>query len=100
MITPANGTPFDAHQIMKASQYGHPNVYPNSENIKPPQEKERLRVVDPATRTEVELNQQKAIEDRMQEIADLRQQAAIRYNRDLSTVSEAEVQGLIVDIEV
>lgn len=95
-----SGMPFDVHQTIKASQYGHPNVYANSENITPPIEKDHRRVVEAASRTEVKLAWRKAIEDRMQEIADLRQQAALRYNRDLSTVSELEVQGQIIDIKV
>ena len=39
---PANGMPFEMYQQIQASKYGHPNVYPNSEHIKPPHEKERI----------------------------------------------------------
>lgn len=97
---PTNGAPFNVQQQIQAQLYGHQQVYANSENITPPIEKDRRRVVEAASRTEVKLAWQKAIEDRMQEIADLRRQAALRYNRDLSTVSELEVQGQIIDIEV
>ena len=34
----------------------NPNTFPNSENIRPPQKKEALRVVEPSTRTSVALN--------------------------------------------
>lgn len=33
--------------------YGHPIHYPNSEHIRPPVQKPRKRVVEPATRTEI-----------------------------------------------
>ena len=39
-------------QVARVSQYGHPNVYANSEKIKPPLEKPRIRIVEPATRVE------------------------------------------------
>jgi hypothetical protein len=87
-------------QAVQASAYGHPNVYPNSEHIKPPQEKERIRIVEQATRAEVKLNQQREIEDRIEEINTLRQQAAIRYTPDgKNTISPGETQGQFVDIE-
>ena len=57
---PTNGMPFEMYQQIQASKYGHPNVYPNSEHVKPPHEKERIRVVEAATRTEIKLNQVKA----------------------------------------
>lgn len=34
----------------------NPNTFPNSENVRPPQKKEALRVVEPSTRTSVALN--------------------------------------------
>ena len=88
-------------QSIQASQYGHPNVYPNSEHIKPPQEKERIRVVEQATRAEVKANKTKEIEERIEEIQTLRDQAALRYTQDgKSTISPGETQGQFVDIEV
>ena len=48
--------------------YGHPMVYPNSENILPPLEKKRVRVVEAATRADIELNRVKKIEERIEEI--------------------------------
>ena len=87
-------------QALQASQYGHPNVYPNSEHIKPPMEKERIRVVEQATRAAVKLTETKAIEERYEEIQALREQAAIRYNKDGTTVSPGETQGQFIDMEV
>tara|TARA_Y100000389_G_scaffold151401_1_gene151158 strand:- start:2204 stop:2530 length:327 start_codon:yes stop_codon:yes gene_type:complete len=97
---PTNGMPFEMMQQIQASKYGHPNAYPNSEHIKPPMEKERIRVVEQATRAEVKLTQTKAIEERYKEIQVLRDQAAIRYNRDGTTVSPGETQGQFIDLEV
>ena len=87
-------------QALQAQQYGHPNVYPNSEHIKPPMEKERIRVVEAATRTESKLNQVKEIEERAKEVQMLKDQAALRYNRDGTTVSPGELQGQFIDMEV
>ncbi len=90
----------EIRQAVLASQYGHPNVYPNSEHIRPPMEKERLRVVEAATRIEIKLDQQKTIEDRIIELNTLRQQAAIRYKQDGTTISPGYTQGNFVDLEI
>jgi hypothetical protein len=92
--------PFEMYQQIQAAKYGHPSVYPNSEHIKPPQEKERIRVVEAATRTEIKLNQVKEVEERAKEVQALREQAAIRYNRDGDSISPGETQGQFIDIEV
>lgn len=97
---PANGMPFEMYQQIQASKYGHPNVYPNSEHIKPPHEKERIRVVEAATRTEIKLNQVKEVEERTKEVQVLREQAAMRYNRDGASISPGETQGQFIDLEV
>ena len=97
---PTNGMPFDVYEQIQHAKYGHPVTYPNSENITPPIEKERLRVIEQATRTEIKLNSQKAIEDRIKEVNELRQQAAIRYNKDGTTISPGETEGQYIDIEV
>ena len=87
-------------QAIQAQMYGHPNVYPNSEHIKPPMEKERIRVIEAATRTDLKLDQTKRVEERMKEIQDLREQAAIRYAKDGTTISPGETQGQFIDLEV
>jgi RPA family protein len=87
-------------QAIQASQYGHPNVYPNSENIKPPMEKERIRVVEASTRSDLKLDQTRQVEERIKEIQELREQAALRYNKDGTTVSPGETQGQFIDLEV
>jgi hypothetical protein len=89
------------HAVLASKMlYGHPNVYPNSEHIRPPMEKERLRVVEAATRIEIKLDQQKTIEDRIIELNTLRQQAAIRYKQDGTTISPGYTQGNFVDLEI
>jgi hypothetical protein len=80
--------------------YGHPMVYPNSENILPPLEKERIRVVEAATRADIELNRVKRIEERIEEINSLRQQAVLRYTPNGEEILPAVTEGEFVDIEV
>ena len=50
-----NGMPFDKYQVIQAQMYGAP-VHPNSENISPPVQKEKKRVVEAATRTSIDIN--------------------------------------------
>ena len=52
---PSHGMPIEMYNQIQAAKYGHPNVYPNSEHIKPPMEKERIRVVEAATRSDLKL---------------------------------------------
>ena len=87
-------------QALQAQQYGHPKVYPNSEHIKPPMEKERIRVVEAATRADLKLDQTRRVEERMKEIQNLRDQASIRYDQSGKTISPGETQGQFIDIEV
>ncbi len=87
-------------QAIQAQQYGHPNVYPNSEYIRPPMEKERIRVVEAATRTDLKLDQTRRVEERMKELQALRDQAAARYSQAGKTISPGETQGQFIDIEV
>tara|TARA_Y100000385_G_scaffold186819_1_gene193110 strand:+ start:329 stop:595 length:267 start_codon:yes stop_codon:yes gene_type:complete len=82
-------------QHIQAASYGHPKVYPNSENITPPMKKERIRIVEAATRTEIKLNQIKEIEERAKEIQALREQAKSRYSAVMPYT-----EGEYVDIEV
>lgn len=97
---PTNGMPFDVYEQIQAQKYGHPVTYPNSENILPPIEKERLRVVEAATRTDLKLDQIKQIEDRMKEIQILREQAKTRYSAYENGVPSTYTEGEYVDIEV
>ena len=97
---PTNGMPFEMYQAIQAAQYGHPNVYPNSEHIKPPMEKERIRVVEAATRSDLKLEQTRQVEERMKEIQSLRDQAKARYDAYGASVPVAYTEGEFVDIEV
>ena len=87
-------------QAIQAQQYGHPNLSPNSENIVPPVEKKRIRVIEAATRTDLKLDQTRQVEERMKEIQALRDQAASRYSQAGKTISPGETQGQFIDIEV
>lgn len=98
--SPIQGMPFEMFQALQMMKYGQPNVYPNSEHIKPPMEKERIRVVEAATRSDLKLNQTRRVEERMQEIQALRDQAGARYDQSGKTVSPGETQGQFIDLEV
>jgi hypothetical protein len=56
--------------------------------------------VEAATRTEIKLNQVKEVEERAKEVQVLREQAAVRYNRDGASISPGETQGQFIDLEV
>jgi hypothetical protein len=58
-------------------------------------EKERIRIVEAATRTEIKLNQIKEVEERAKEIQALREQAKNRYSTEMPYT-----EGEYVDIEV
>ena len=97
---PSHGMPIEMYNQIQAAKYGHPNVYPNSEHIKPPMEKERIRVVEAATRADLKLDQTRRVEERMKEIQTLRDQASVRYDQSGKTVSPGETQGQFIDLEV
>ena len=97
---PSHGMPIEMYNQIQAAKYGHPNVYPNSEHIKPPMEKERIRVVEAATRSDLKLDQTRRVEERMKEIQNLRDQAGVRYDQSGKTVSPGETQGQFIDLEV
>ena len=64
-------------QVMRAQMYGHPKVYANSENIKPPVKKEKIRVVAPSTKAEINSNLQENWQQRIERI----QQRTIKEQR-------------------
>ena len=97
---PSHGMPIEMYNQIQAAKYGHPSVYPNSEHIKPPMEKERIRVVEAATRSDLKLEQTRRVEERMKEIQDLRDQASVRYDQSGKTISPGETQGQFIDLEV
>jgi len=75
-------------------------VYPNSELVYAHLQKERLRVVEAASRAEIKINSHKEIMARAKEIQELRDQAALRYNGD-GTVNPSPIpQGQLIDLEV
>ena len=63
-------------------------------------EKERIRVVEAATRSDLKLEQTRQVEERMKEIQSLREQAKARYDAYGASVPVAYTEGEFVDIEV
>ena len=103
--TPTHGMPFDMHKIIQAQQYGPPNVYPNSENIPPPLKKDKLRVVEPATRTEISINRFREMQERVDELRETMHSTknGLTYDRvsgNIEVKSEKIDQGQVVDISV
>lgn len=99
MITPANGMPFDVHQTMAATKYdgnSAVNNFPNSEHVKPPLDKEKKRVVEASTRTQVSIDLlEKWLakkETAQKEIENLQLQQYFK--------KEEIVQGALLDIEI
>lgn len=71
-------------------------VYPNSENISPPVKKEKTRVVEQATRTQVNIDLLKKWHDKQNEILD-----GIEHMRIRAFFNKQQIeQGAILDIEV
>ena len=87
-------------QVARVSQYGHPNVYANSEKIKPPLEKPRIRIVEPATRVEVNSNLHETWQENAErlQLATIKEQRLIYETNGKSRLERIE-QGKIVDIE-
>ena len=71
-------------------------VYPNSENILPPLKKEKTRVVEPSTRTQVNLDMLKKWHEQQNKIL-----SDIEDLRLKSFFNKQQIeQGAILDIEV
>ena len=75
--------------------YGHPMVYPNSENVAPPTRKEKKRVVEAATRAEVNMDIIKEFYNKQQVWLDL-----IKDERIRKFLNNPPPQGTVVDIGV
>ncbi len=87
--------------VMRAQQYGHPKVYPNSETIAPPVTKERIRVVEPSTRTEVNINLMKTWQERVEELQQFyRKEMITQYEASGKRRLERIEQGQVLDIDV
>ena len=87
-------------QVARVQQYGHPSVYANSENIKPPMKKEKIRVVVAATRAEInsrlqESWQQRAGRLQYKAVNDQR----VTYEENGQRKLERIEQGKLLDIE-
>lgn len=86
MITPTTGMPFDVYQTMQATMY---RVHPNSEHISPPVDKKKMRVVEPSTRSSVNMDLVKSFNEKQEKIQDLRIQKYLQTQ-----------QNKMIDIEV
>lgn len=75
-------------------------TYPNTDFVYAHIQKERLRVVEAATRAEIKINSHKEVIARAKEIQELRDQAAIRYNGDGTVNPTLIPQGQFIDMEV
>lgn len=87
-------------QVARVQQYGHPSVYANSENIKPPMKKEKIRVVEAATRAEINSRLQESWQQRagrLQNKAVNDQRAT--YEENGKKRLERIEQGKLLDIE-
>jgi hypothetical protein len=93
--------PLTAAKQQTAQQiYGHPNVAANSENIQPPIEKARTRVVEAATKTEVSSNLFKTWEERAARIEEYeRHRQMTTYNRDGTRNLEQMRDAQMLDIK-
>ena len=81
--------------------YGNPINYPNSENIRPPVQKVRKRVVEPATRTEVSAYMMAKWNDRLDRYQEAREQKAIAEYREDGSISPSTASaGSNIDFEV
>jgi len=97
-VTPSTGMPFDVYQVMQATMYGTPQAphYPNSENVRPPAGKDSKRVVEPSTRTDVNIDVLRRWVEQKDRIDDSLEDLRLRayFNK------EQIEQGAILDIEV
>ena len=87
-------------QVARVQQYGHPNVYANSENIKPPMKKEKIRVVEAATRAEINSRLQESWQERAERLQNkaVNDQRVI-YEENGQRKLERIEQGKLLDIE-
>ena len=83
------------NQVARVQYYGHPNIYPNSENIAPPVQKNKKRVVEAATRADVNMDIIKEFYNKQQVWLDI-----IKDDRIRKFLDNPFSQGRIVDIKI
>jgi|TARA_B110000211_G_C13578347_1_gene335122 hypothetical protein len=93
--------PMNSHNQTAAQNYGHPNVAANSENISPPIEKARVRVVQAATKSEISANLFKSWEERVARMQEYERQKSmmVSYNQDGSANMKQNIDAQLVDIK-
>ena len=88
------------YAIMQASMYRPPvDQYPNSENIKPPMKKDKVRVIEQMNRSPVVYDSTKDFHKKLDELMEQRQNAEIiKYKKDGSIDPAMVDVGQLLDI--
>ena len=88
------------YAIMQASMYRPPvDQYPNSENIKPPMKKDKVRVIEQMNRSPVVYDSTKDFHKKLDELTEQRQNAEIiKYKKDGSIDPAMVDVGQLLDI--
>jgi len=90
------------YAVMQASMYRPPvDQYPNSENIKPPMKKDKVRVIEQMDRSPVAYDSTKDFHKKLDELMEQRQNAEIiKYKKDGSIDPAMVDVGQLLNIEV
>ena len=88
------------YAIMQASMYRPPvDQYPNSENIKPPMKKDKVRVIEQMNRSPVVYDSTKDFHKKLDELMQQRQNTEIiKYKKDGSIDPAMVDVGQLLDI--
>jgi hypothetical protein len=88
------------YAIMQASMYRPPvDQYPNSENIKPPMKKDKVRVIEQMNRSPVVYDSTKDFHKKLDELMEQRQNTEIiKYKKDGSIDPAMVDVGQLLDI--
>ena len=90
------------YAVMQASMYRPPvDQYPNSENIKPPMKKDKVRVIEQMDRSPVAYDSTKDFHKKLDELMEQRQNAEIiKYKKDGSIDPAMVDVGQLLNISV
>jgi len=90
------------YAVMQASMYRPPvDQYPNSENIKPPMKKDKVRVIEQMDRSPVAYDSTKDFHKKLDELMQQRQNAEIiKYKKDGSIDPAMVDVGQLLNIDV
>jgi len=90
------------YAVMQASMYRPPvDQYPNSENIKPPMKKDKVRVIEQMNGSPVVYDSTKDFHKNLDELMSQRQNAEIiKYKKDGSIEPQLVAVGELLNIDV